>query len=72
MDAVSGKPIGGALATMGNTIMQTDGSGVFQISGTGDRADIRAAGNLRSEIPASACTGSEAVIKLTPFQPKAL
>jgi hypothetical protein len=72
VNAKSGHPISGALATMGDTVVQTDGSGVFQVSGPGDTAGFRAAGYLRTEIPVSACTGGEAVVKLTPFRPRAL
>jgi hypothetical protein len=72
VDAQSGKPVTGALATMGNTVVQTDGSGVFQISGTGNTVGVRAVGYLRTEIPVTTCTSAEAVVKLAPFRPKAL
>jgi hypothetical protein len=72
LDAKSGNPIAGALATMGNTVAQTDAHGAFRISGPGDTAGIRADGYLRTEIPLNSCTGKKAVIKLAPFRPKAL
>jgi hypothetical protein len=72
LDAKSGSPIAGALATMGNAVVRTDASGVFQVSGPGDTAGIRADGYLRAEIPVTACTSDEAAVKLTPFRPKAL
>jgi hypothetical protein len=72
LDAKSGNPIAGALATLGNTVVQTDAHGAFSISGTGDTAGIRADGYLRTEIPLNSCTGNKAVVKLTPFRPRAL
>ena len=72
LDAKSGNPIAGALATMGNTVVQTDAHGAFRISGPGDTAGIRADGYLRTEIPLTSCTSSKAVVKLAPFRPKAL
>jgi hypothetical protein len=72
LDAKSGLPIAGALATMGNTVVKTDSDGVFQASGPGDSAGVRADGYLRIELPLSSCTSSETVVKLVPFRPKAL
>jgi len=72
LDAKSGLPIVGALATMGNTVVKTDSDGVFQVSGACDSAGIRAAGYLRTELPPSSCAGDQTVVKLTPFRPKAL
>jgi hypothetical protein len=72
LDAQSGLPIAGALATMGNTVVKTDSDGHFQISGPGDAAGIRADGYLRTELPLNSCTSSEAVVMLMPFRPKAL
>ena len=71
-DALSGHPISGAIVTIGSTVVRTDGSGVFQISGSGDTVGVRADGYLRTEIPASTCASGEQVVKLTPFRPKAL
>ena len=72
LDAKSGKPIAGALATMGNTVVQTNASGNFRISGRGDAAGIRADGYLRTDVPLDSCTRDKAVVKLMPFRPKAL
>jgi hypothetical protein len=72
VDAKSGRPIARALATMGNTVVQTDTHGVFQVAGMGSTAGVRAVGYRRAKIPVSSCTSSEAVVKLTPFRPKAL
>jgi hypothetical protein len=72
LDAKSGLPIADALATMGNTVVKTDSDGVFQVSGPGDSAGVRADGYLRTELPLSSCTSSETVVKLMPFRPKAL
>ena len=72
ISAKSGRPIIDALATMGNTVVQTDASGAFQVSGPGDTLGIRADGYGRTEIPISACSGSAPVVKLKPFHPKAL
>jgi hypothetical protein len=72
LDAKSGLPIADALTTMGSAVVRTDSDGVFHVSGPGDKAGVRAAGYLRAELPLGSCTSSEAVVKLTPFRPKAL
>lgn len=72
LDAVSGKPIGGALITAGNTVVRTGADGVFQIFVPEDMVGVRADGYLRINIPANTCASGETVVRLTPFQPKAL
>jgi hypothetical protein len=72
MDSVAKRPIAGALVTMGNTVVQTDSNGNFQISGPGDSVGVRAYGHVRTEIPLSACASGEPAVQLAPFRPKAL
>jgi hypothetical protein len=72
VDAKSGRPIAGALATMGNTVVQTGPTGAFRVAGPGSTAGVRADGYLRTKIPVSSCNGSQAVVRLKPFRPKAL
>lgn len=57
---------------MGNSVVKTDSDGVFQVSGAGDAAGVRAAGYLRTDLPAGPCTGGQTLVRLTPFRPKAL
>jgi hypothetical protein len=71
-NALSKRPIAGALVTVGSTVLQTDAKGDFQVPKPGASVGVRAAGYLRAEIPASACANGNPVVQLTPFQPKAL
>ena len=52
--------------------MRSDDKGMFQISGSDTTVGVRAAGYLRTQIPARSCTSGEPVVQLTPFRPKAL
>ncbi len=71
-DTLDKRPISGALVTIGNTVVRTDSTGMFQVSASGDTVGVRAYGYGRTEIPVSACTSGEAEVELMPFRPKAL
>lgn len=71
VDAETGRPIGDAFVTLGNTVVRTDRDGRFRIGGSGDNLGIRAYGYGRGKVAVS--DGDEkAPIMLQPFRPKAL
>jgi Putative glycosyl hydrolase domain len=69
LDAATGKPIVGAHVTSDGNVVQTDGQGVFRLTGAGEAVKFRAPGYLRKDVPAQELT---AVIRLEPFSPKAV
>ena len=69
VDAATGKPIQGALVTVGKNVLKTDAKGQFLVDTTGVKVGARAYGYGRAE----RTVGVEPlVIKLAPFAPKAL
>lgn len=71
IDAITGKPIAGAFATLDHTVVRTQPNGKFQIAGSGGRLGIRAYGYLKRELRLSPLTDG-APVSLLPFKPKAL
>ena len=72
VDAVSKNPIGGAFVTFHDTVVRTDETGVFQISGEGVQIGFRAYGYLRKWIDVRQWHEPMHEIALDPFTPKAL
>jgi hypothetical protein len=72
VDAVSKSPIAGAFVTYRDTVVQSDETGAFQISGEGVRIGFRAYGYLRKWIDESQWHEPVHEIALDPFTPKAL
>jgi hypothetical protein len=72
VDAVTKKPIVGALVTLHDTVVQTDDKGMFQIGGDGDRIGIRAYGHRREWLNVGQLSEAAQEIALEPFMPKAL
>lgn len=72
VDAVSKNPVVGAFITLQDTVVQTDETGAFQISGEGVQIGLRAYGYLRKWIDVSQWHEPVQEIALDPFTPKAL
>ena len=71
VDAATGLPISGAWVTLDQTVVRTDASGQFIISGAAGRIGIRAQGYLRQWIDSVSLAGGKP-ISLAAFRPKAL
>lgn len=73
VDAITQKPVSGAVVTLNNDIVQTDGNGRFIFKGTGNKVLVRACGYLQAEqTVVSSLITAPVQIKLRPFTPKAL
>jgi len=70
--ANSGRPIEGAIVTLGNAAVTSESSGHFQIDGAGLHLGVRAHGYQRARIDVASANGRELSIALKPFAPKAL
>jgi hypothetical protein len=68
LDAVTGKPVAGAVVSCGNRQVITPADGAFSLPAAGDRIRVRAAGYRRDDISTTAASD----ILLQPFSPKAL
>ncbi len=68
LDSYSGKPIPGALVTIGDQVGKTDANGIFNIPNGAGKVAIRAYGYMRSE----PLFPRQPNIKLIPFTPKAV
>ena len=73
-DAVSGKPIPGAIVTVVTTVVRTDAKGQFHIEGNGPRVVVnaRAYGYGRCQINANPQNVQALQLKLTPLVPRAV
>ena len=71
-DANSGRAIAGALVTLGEVTVTTDGSGNFQIRGAGSELSVRAYGYQRARVDLLRAKEREQTVRLKPFAPKAL
>ncbi len=71
LDAATGRPVAGAVVTLGDVAVTTDSTGAFRLDGNGDRILVRAVGYRRAAFTVNVLNGS-APIPLTPFDPKAL
>ena len=73
IDSDSGKPIKGALVTVGNEVMLTDENGRFTVQGQATTISFRAHGYTRTTVPVSESSNRTPLeIQLKPFLPKAL
>ena len=72
-DAYTQKPVSGAIITMNDEVVRSDGNGRFTLKGTGAAIAVRACGYLRAyqTVPPSLMT-APVEIRLRPFTPKAL
>jgi hypothetical protein len=71
-DANSGRAIEGAVVTLGDAAIATDGSGNFQIRGVASQLGVRAHGYQRARIDLAQANEREHAVHLKPFAPKAL
>ncbi len=71
-DASSGRALEGAVVTLGDMAVTTDGSGNFQIRGAGSQLGVRAYGYQRAWLDLPQANEHEATVHLKPFAPKAL
>ena len=65
VDAVTEKPIEGAIVTFGDRVATTDVAGAFHAEGDGGPLRVRAVGHRRSDIAAERLNGSMPPIALT-------
>lgn len=72
LDAVTAKPITGAVVTLGDVIARADANGTFRIDGPGDTLLVRAIGYRRADVALNRSDDPAGPIRLTPFEPKAL
>ncbi|MFI5393937.1 MAG: putative glycoside hydrolase [Candidatus Binatia bacterium] len=72
VDAVTEKPIEGAVVTSRDTVATTDSNGTFRIDGESDTVHARAVGYMRGDSAVDRLNGSMLDIPLAPFKPKAL
>ena len=72
-DAYTQKPVSGAIVTMNDEVVRSDGNGRFILKGTGTAIAVRACGYLRAYQPFLPSLLSAPVeIRLRPFTPRAL
>ena len=72
IDSTTGKPISGAMVTVGSKVTRTGSQGGFQIDGDGAALQARAYGYTRSQIAISDHGARSIQLKLTPFTPHAV
>jgi hypothetical protein len=72
VDAITAKPIVGAVVTAGDTSVATDDGGAFKIPAAEDMVRVRAVGYRRAEIRSDGVRGEPLRVSLAPFRPKAL
>ncbi len=71
-DSVTGKPISGALVTVGSKVVRTDANGNFQIQGEGTTIFARAYGHTRTQAVVDAHGAKSLELKVAPITPHAL
>lgn len=72
VDEKTGKPVEGALITLGEEVAHTGQDGTFRIEGAGDTLKLRSPGYARREFATAELSQPNPVIPLTPFKVKAL
>lgn len=72
MDTTTGKPIPGALVTMGSTVVRTDASGTFRMEESGAVIAGRACGYTRAHLAVDSHGANSLQLKLSPMRPHAL
>jgi hypothetical protein len=72
VDASTGKPVPGAVVTLGDRAQRTSADGTFRFEGAGHSINFRAAGFKRLEVPAVELHGIDAQVPMTPFKVKGL
>ncbi len=70
--SVDGKPITGALVTLGSTVTRTDAKGNFQIEGEGPAIGARAYGYSRVQAAVDPHGAKPVTLSLTPITPRAV
>jgi hypothetical protein len=72
VDATTGVGIPNASVIFAGRESHTNASGAFHLDGPGDRVLVRAAGYRAAGLPVADASKSAGVLKLAPFEPKAL
>ncbi len=72
VDSGSGKPIPGAIVTLGSKVVRADGRGEFKIDGEGSEVSARAYGFSRAKVTADPHATTALQLKLTSVIPRAL
>ncbi len=72
VDSITGKPIPGAIVTLGSRVARTDGKGIFEIEGNGTAVQARAYGYTRSQVAADGHGAKSIELKLAQFTPHAV
>ena len=72
IDGSSGKPISGAIVTVGSTVTRADSKGQFHVEGCGPAVMARAYGYTRAQAPANSNGSASLQLKLTPVTPRAV
>lgn len=70
--STTGVPLDGAFVTLGDTVVRTNGDGVFRVQGEGGTLGVRAYGHRRKQIAVSSLSTANNMIELDSFKPKAL
>ena len=71
-DSATGKPIAGAIVTLGSKVVRTAGNGEFKIVGAGTEVSARAYGYSRTSVNADPHSNTTLQLKLTAITPRAL
>lgn len=75
-DASTGRPIAGAVVTLGDDVVASDGGGEFRIAGDAEILHVRAVGYGRASVPltggANGRAGAVLDVALAPLSPRAL
>jgi len=71
-DANSGRPIEGAIVTLGDAVERSEADGSFQIRGIAPRLGVRASGYQRTGVDVAAQQERVPELRLKPFAPKAV
>ena len=72
VDSMSGKPISGAMVTVGSKVTRTGSTGGFQIEGNESAIQARAYGYTRAQVAAERHDAKSIQLKLAPFTPHAV
>lgn len=72
IDGSTGKPISGAIVTVGSTVTHADSKGQFHIEGSGPSVMARAYGYTRAQAPADSNGSASVQLKLIPVTPRAV
>jgi hypothetical protein len=72
IDSMTGKPISGAMVTIGSKVTRTGSTGGFQIDGNESAIQARAYGYTRTQVGANDHSAKSIQLKLAPFTPHAV